>query len=126
MSTRPSGDSVRSWRTPGRLIRLLAVAGLLAPGLSVLAPAAQATTVSSAVFTGGAGTVSVGGTLYGRQGGALTLTVATDSQARCVNVGGFATAQTSTVPKTSWVFSGTAPAGDGVGPTPSQSVRAPT
>ncbi len=35
---------------------------------------AQASSVTTAVFTGGAGTVSSGGTLYAKQGGALTLT----------------------------------------------------
>src|SRR5687767_14046981 len=109
MSTRQSGVLVRNARMPWRLVRLLAVAGLLAPGLAVTAPAAQATTVSGTVFSGGSGTVYVGGTLYAKQGGALVMTVTTDSQARCVDVGGFAATATSTTARTSWLFTGTAP-----------------
>jgi hypothetical protein len=47
---------------------------------------ALASTVTSASFTGGAGTVAVGGTLYARNGGALTLTVSTSADAQCVDV----------------------------------------
>jgi hypothetical protein len=36
---------------------------------------AYASSVTSAGFTGGTGTVSVGGTLYAKQGAALTLTI---------------------------------------------------
>jgi hypothetical protein len=108
------GSRRGGWRKPPQVIRLLTVVALLAPGLSVLASSAEAAAVNSAVFTGGTGTVTAGGTLYAKQGGALTLTVTTDTQARCVDVGGFATTQTSTGSKTSWVFTGTAPTGDGL------------
>ncbi|KRE97417.1 hypothetical protein ASG76_01455 [Nocardioides sp. Soil774] len=82
-------------------------------GLAVVP--AQASTVGSAVFSGGAGTVSVGGTLYAKQGGALTLTVLTSSDTQCVAVTGAATLprQTSSTPKTSWTFTTTAPSGEG-------------
>ena len=82
---------------------------------SVNVPAASASTVSSAVFTGGAGTVSVGGTLYAKQGAALTLTVVTSNDTKCVAVTGAATLapQTSSTAKTNWTFTTTAPAGNG-------------
>src|SRR5438067_12789403 len=73
-----------------------------------------ASTVSSAVFTGGAGTASVGGTLYAKNGGALTLTVNTSSDTKCVEVtGAFTARQTSSTAKSTWTFSFTAGAGDG-------------
>src|SRR5438067_5059013 len=74
-----------------------------------------ASTVSSAVFTGGAGTASVGGTLYAKNGGALTLTVSTSSDTKCVEVtGAFTSRQTSSTAKSSWTFSFTAGTGDSV------------
>jgi hypothetical protein len=76
---------------------------------------AYASSVSSAVFSGGAGTVSVGGTLYAKQGAALTLTVVTSNDTQCVTVTGAATfpRQTSSTAKSNWTFTTTAPAGDG-------------
>jgi hypothetical protein len=102
-----------TWRRPRVWLRSVTVMAVLAAGL-VVAPSAQATAVSSAVFTGGTGTATVGGTLYAKQGSTLTLTVTTDNQAQCVDVGGFAGSQTSAAGKTSWVFTGTAPTGDGL------------
>src|SRR5437016_1620280 len=43
----------------------------------VISSPASASSVTSAAFTGGNGTVSAGGTLYAKQGGALTLAVST-------------------------------------------------
>lgn len=90
-----------------------AVFALLAAGLSV--PPAYAVTASAA-FTGGAGTTSVGGTLYAKSGGALTLTVSTSNDTQCISgvPTGFTGAVTSTTGKSSWIFTGTAVAGDGV------------
>src|SRR3954451_295210 len=65
-------------------------------------------TVSAASFSGAAGTVSVGGTLYAKQGGAVTLTVTTSSHTKCVARTGDHTA------KSTWTFSFTAGSGDGV------------
>jgi hypothetical protein len=75
-----------------------------------------ASSVSSAVFSGGAGTVSLAGTLYAKQGVPLTLTVVTSSDTKCVEVTGAATPprQTSSTAKSNWTFTTTAPAGDGV------------
>ena len=57
---------------------------------------ALGSSVGSAAFSGGAGTVSVGGTLYAKNGGALTLTVAPRRDTKCVDVtGAFAGRQTS-------------------------------
>jgi len=75
---------------------------------------AQASSVTTAVFTGGAGTVSSGGTLYAKQGGALTLTVTTSSDTKCVDVpGAVPDHQQSSSAKSTWTFTVTAGAGDG-------------
>ncbi|WP_307039294.1 OmpL47-type beta-barrel domain-containing protein [Agromyces ramosus] len=75
---------------------------------------AFASTVTSATFTGGTGTVSSGGSLYAKQGSALTLTVVASSDTRCVDVAGaFAAHDQSGAAKTSWTFTTTAGAGDG-------------
>ncbi|WP_159600654.1 OmpL47-type beta-barrel domain-containing protein [Agromyces humi] len=75
---------------------------------------AFASTVTTATFTGGAGTVSSGGTLYAKQGGALTLTAITSSDTRCVDVAGAFTAHDQSAgAKTNWTFTTTAGAGDG-------------
>src|SRR5881392_2506402 len=76
---------------------------------------AVGSTVTGASFTGAAGTVSVGGTLYAKQGGALTLTVNTSSDTKCVEISGAHTAkQTSSTAKSTWTFNFTAGPGDGV------------
>ncbi|MDQ1575776.1 MAG: large repetitive protein, partial [Microbacteriaceae bacterium] len=76
---------------------------------------AFASSVTSATFTGGAGTVSSGGTLYAKQGGALTLTVVTSSDTQCVDVAGAFTAHaTSATAKSNWTFTTTAGTGNGV------------
>src|SRR4051812_31895859 len=102
--------------TTGKVRRLLAgvATGALVLG-AVNVAGASASSVSSAVFSGGAGTVSVGGTLYAKQGAALTLAVGTSSDTQCVTVTG-ATAvprQTSSTGKSNWTFTTTAPAGNG-------------
>jgi large repetitive protein len=93
-------------------VTALAVAIAGAIGLGAL-PAAGST-VSGAAFTGGAGTVSVAGTLYAKNGGALTLTVNTSSDTKCVDVtGAFTAHQQSSTATSSWTFSFTAGPGDG-------------
>jgi len=96
-----------------RLLTILATSAVVAGGLS--AAPASASSVSSAAFSGSAGTVSVGGTLYAKQGAALTLTVVTSNDTKCVDVTGAAALprQTSSTAKTNWTFTTTAPAGDG-------------
>jgi large repetitive protein len=75
---------------------------------------AYASSVTSAVFSGGAGTVSVGGTLYAKQGGALTLTVTASSDTKCVDVSGAFTAhQQAATAKSTWTVTFAAPAGNG-------------
>lgn len=87
--------------------------GLIAP--LAMSGVASASTVSSAAFSGGAGTASVGGTLYAKSGGALTLTVNTSSDTQCVDVsGGLTGHQQSGTAKSTWTFSFTAGDGDGV------------
>jgi hypothetical protein len=102
-----------SGRHPGPLAQILALA-LMVVLAAVAATSAYGSTVSSASFSGGAGTVSVGTTLFAKQGGALTLNITTSSDTKCVDVSGAFTGhlQSSTA-KTSWTFSFTAPAGDG-------------
>src|SRR4051812_47534115 len=99
-------------RMARRLFTALVASAVVMGGLSV-APA-SASTVTSAVFSG-AGTVFVGAKLYAKQGAALTLTVVTSSDTKCVDVTGAATLprQTSSTAKSNWTFSTTAPAGDG-------------
>ncbi|HEY6835408.1 MAG TPA: hypothetical protein VI142_02965 [Gaiellaceae bacterium] len=71
--------------------------------------------VTSATFTGGAGTVSVGGTLYAKNGGALTLTVNTSSDTQCVQItGAHISQQGQTTGKSTWTFSFTAGGGNGL------------
>ncbi|WP_350275674.1 PxKF domain-containing protein [Kribbella sp. HUAS MG21] len=98
----------------GRVLVLVIGALMLSGGLQ--AAPALAAGVTSASFSGGAGTVSVDGTLFAKQGAALTLTVGTSDDTRCVAVTGAATVprQTSNTAKTTWTFTTTAPAGDGV------------
>ncbi|MBM7800514.1 hypothetical protein JOE57_003435 [Microlunatus panaciterrae] len=80
----------------------------------VNAPPAMASSVASVVLTGGTGTATVGGTLYAKQGAAVTLTVNTSSDTECVDVAGAITGhQQSATPKSSWTFTTTAPAGNG-------------
>lgn len=115
------GDTVSQAGTtagPGgwaRRVLIVVTSAVAALGGLAAVPAA-ASSVSSAVFTGGAGTVSVGGTLYAKQGAVLTLTVGTSSDTKCVDVTGAAVLprQTSATAKSSWTFTTTAPAGDGV------------
>ena len=96
--------------------RVVATTGAVAVvGSFLVLPSAYAASVSSAVFSGSAGTLSVGGVLYAKQGAALTLTVVTSSDTKCVDVTGAAALprQTSSTAKSSWTFTTTAPAGDG-------------
>ena len=104
-------------RTRGRTRLALAAAAtaLATAGAGFVGTPAFASSVTSAVFTGGAGTVSVGGVLYAKNTGALTLTVTTSSDTQCVDVAGaFTGHQTSNTAKSSWTFTSTAGAGDGV------------
>src|SRR3954465_7610078 len=95
-----------SRRRPMWMAGLVAATTVLG-GVSL--PAAFGSSVTSAVFTGGAGTASVGGTLYAKQGGALTLTVVTSSDTKCVEVtGAFTGRQTSNTAKSTWTFTPTA------------------
>src|SRR4051795_7682168 len=100
----------RSWiALVGSVVAATVATAIFASGGAV------GSTVSSASFTGAAGTVSVGGTLYAKQGGALTLTVTTSSDTKCVDItGAFTAHQTSSTAKSSWSFSSTAGSGDGV------------
>lgn len=80
----------------------------------VWAPVSFASGVSSAAFSGGANTVTVGGVVYAKNGGALTLTVMTSNDTKCVDVSGAFTAhQQSSSAQSSWTFSFTAGSGDG-------------
>ncbi|MDP9444376.1 MAG: PxKF domain-containing protein [Actinomycetota bacterium] len=100
---------------PRAVRRRLATVACLAVGAGLLnPPAAVAASVTSAAFSGGAGTAVVGGSLYARHGAPLTLSVTTSSDTQCVVVSGaFDGQQASPTPKSSWSFSTTAGAGDG-------------
>jgi hypothetical protein len=101
--------------------RWMVLSGTLLVGallLAIVVNGALGSTVSSAAFTGGSGTVSVGGTLYAKNGGALTLTVNTSTDTKCVDVTDETSArighQTSSTAKSTWTFSFTAGTGEGV------------
>ncbi|WP_299444950.1 OmpL47-type beta-barrel domain-containing protein [uncultured Phycicoccus sp.] len=114
-SARHARPVERGTMTRGR--RLLAVTAAAATALlgGVGLTPAHAVSVTSASFSGGAGTVNVGGTLYAKQGAVLTLTVGTSNDTQCVEVTGAANLPTQSSPtaKTTWTFTLTAPAGDG-------------
>jgi large repetitive protein len=99
------------------IAKILATATALAVGLLGQAPA-YAASVSGAVFTGGTGTVSVGGTLYAKQGDALTLTVTTDTATDCLQLAGAITGDLSNFTAITgarrWTSSLTAGPNDGV------------
>jgi hypothetical protein len=104
--------SSAGWR---RLAMLAALLIALEVPVVLWGPAAYGATVTSAAFTGGSGTVSVGGVLYARSGGALTLTVVTSADTRCVEItGAHAARLTSTTAKSTWTFSFTGATGNGV------------
>ncbi|MCU1505433.1 MAG: hypothetical protein JWP05_402, partial [Microbacteriaceae bacterium] len=109
--------ATRFFLTDGRRARgyLAFVAALVVVMGLFTAPPAFAATVTSATFTGVTGTVVSGGLLYAKQGGVLTLTVFTSDDTQCVDVAGAFTAHSeSSTAKSSWTFSTTAGAGDGV------------
>src|SRR5437899_2984916 len=103
-------------RANRRCILILTAVAATVVSLFAIVPGASASTVSSATFTGGNGTVTSGGVLYGKSGGSLTLTVSTSSDTKCVDVtGAFTGHQTSATAKSTWTFTQlTAGAGDGL------------
>jgi len=107
-------NTARGWHKAVSTITALGVV-LGSLGSVLVATPVAAASVSSATFTGGAGTASVSGALYAKQGAALTLTVVTSSDTKCVDVTGAAALprQTSSTAKTNWTFTTTAPAGNG-------------
>ena len=112
----PQGASLRRRRGTGGVARRLlagaAVSGVVVGGVNV--SPTFASSVSSAVFSG-TGTVTNSGTVYAKQGTALTLTVVTSTDTKCVEVTGAGTLprQTSSTAKSNWTFTTTAPAGSG-------------
>ncbi|HYI33427.1 MAG TPA: hypothetical protein VEX88_08205, partial [Glaciibacter sp.] len=113
-ASRPSESASTSH--PVRQRRLwMGVATILAMVIAgQSAPAAFASSISAATFSGGAGTASVAGTLYAKSGATVTLTVSTSSDTKCVVVGGsMSSTQTSATAKSSWTFTTTASGTDG-------------
>jgi hypothetical protein len=102
--------------SPRRRIGFLALALTAAATLlGVVVTGAFGSSVTSAAFSGGSGTVNAGGALYARTGGALTLTVITSNDTKCVEVTGAHLAhQQSNSKQSTWTFSLAAPTGDGV------------
>ena len=108
-ATHAPGSVRARWRTAA----LVSLSALVASTLMGL-PGAQASTVGTAAFTGSTGTATVGGTLYARSGAALTLTVTTSTDTKCVDVAGaFTGHQTSATARSSWTFATLAGSGDG-------------
>jgi uncharacterized protein YjbJ (UPF0337 family) len=103
---------------------VVAAGALVIAGLAGAEGVAHAASVSSAAFSGGAGTfTAANGTVYAKQGAALTLTLNTDGNTRCVDVidgNGNTIATKSGSNSSTWTFSGsaypwlTAGAGSGV------------
>ncbi|WP_141775706.1 PxKF domain-containing protein [Phycicoccus sp. SLBN-51] len=112
-ASRPDGSTAARRRRRQSIIGGTAVAAVV--GAALTAAPAWASSVTSATFSGGAGTVTVGGVVYAKQGGALTLTVVTSTDTKCVDVTGAATLprQTSSTARSTWTFTTTAPAGNG-------------
>jgi len=104
------------WSAGGRsALAAAAVAAVVVGGISTVPALAAPGDVTTAAFTGGTGTVSVGGQLFAKSGGALTLTVTAPKATQCVDVSGALTGhQTSPAGQTSWTFPYTAGDGDGV------------
>jgi hypothetical protein len=99
----------------GVIRMLLSVSLAMQMLLPMGASTSYASSVTSAAFSGGSGTVSVGGTLYAKNGAALTLTVSTSSDTECVDItGAFTGHQQSSTAKSTWIFSFTGTTGDGV------------
>jgi hypothetical protein len=91
-----------------RLLRIFVVLGMVLGLLTPLfqAPPSYAASATGASFSGGTGTVTVNGTVYAKNGGALTLTVTTDNTTKCVRVtDGITTVdKNSGSAQTSWTF----------------------
>lgn len=114
LPARRSSAAAAPPRTPRTLWAVIAtVLALVVAGLS--APAAFALSVTSATFSGGTNTVSVGGVLSAKSGATVTLTVLTSNDTKCVKVSGaFSDTKITNVGATSWAFTTTAPATEGV------------
>src|SRR5687768_5689257 len=69
-----------------RLPAAVVASAMAVAGVGAVVPAAQAASVTSATFSGGSGTFTANSTVYAKQGAALTLTVNTDGNTRCVDV----------------------------------------
>ncbi len=83
---------------------------------AIIGSGAFGASTTSASFSGGAGTATVGGTLYVKTGAVLTLTVTTSSDSECVEVTGDHTATLTSdgKPKSSWTVNFPAASGGGV------------
>jgi hypothetical protein len=94
----------------------IATTAIVAAVLAALVSGAFGASITGAVFTGSAGSATVDGKLYVKQGQTVTLTVTTSADAKCVSVSGAHTGfQTSPTGKSSWSFGPyTAGAGEGL------------
>ena len=104
-------NSGRRWRAT--LVAAVTMAATAA--LGALVSGAFGASITSATFTGSAGTVTVDGRLYVKQGQTVTLNVVTSADAKCVSLSGaHGAVQTSSTAKSSWTFGPfTAGSGDG-------------
>ncbi len=94
----------RAWIGLGTILAMVIAGQSAAPAFAL--------SISSATFSGGSGTVSVGGSLFAKTGANLTLNVTTSNDTKCVTVTGMGR-QTSATAKTSWTFTTTATAVEG-------------
>ncbi len=98
-----------------RALKSLRIMISLAVGLQVVLPTTAAPTLASSVtsMTIG-GTTNIGGTQYAKSGTALTLSVTTSADTKCVDVpSSFAGNKVSDSGQSSWTFTGMAGTGEG-------------
>src|SRR4051812_30098372 len=87
MSHRAHRPSTAPSKARRLLVGLLALSVPVTGALVGITTPANAASVVSAAFSGGAGTfTAANGTVYAKQGAALTLTLNTDGNTRCVDV----------------------------------------
>lgn len=95
-----------------RIPAVMAASAMVLGGVAAWSPAAQAASVTSAVFSGTGTFTAADGTVYAKQGTAVTLTVRTDAEAKCVTLSGAVSARL--LGSSPFVFSLAAGAGNGL------------
>jgi hypothetical protein len=104
-SLRKGVEVKNSGKRRRRATVVAAAAMVMTAALAAWVSGASGASITSAVFTGGSGTVTVDSKLYVKQNQTVTLNVVTSSDAKCVSLSGAHTAvQISNTAKSSWTF----------------------